>query len=192
MEDDPLNLAYLSFLALGMGTLLPWNAFISASDYFEHVFTGRHCDRLITGGEGGWGQGSETRGAPPAGARVTTPARAVCRQLGRGVGGWGLCAALRLPGPGRPPSAVAARAGRAWEGTWRGGGAPPTTPPPPPPPPPPPTHPPHPITVAYLPVNLAVLCACIHFHARLRPALRVLVGFAGFCVSVGLMPLVRQ
>lgn len=35
---DRWRLAYVSYLVLGCGTLLPWNVFITAADYFESQF----------------------------------------------------------------------------------------------------------------------------------------------------------
>ena len=39
---DVKNLCYLSFFALGTGVLFPWNAFITATDYFEYIHEGKH------------------------------------------------------------------------------------------------------------------------------------------------------
>lgn len=36
------------YYVLGTGLLMPWNAFITASDYYSKEFPGRHVDRLIT------------------------------------------------------------------------------------------------------------------------------------------------
>ncbi len=47
-EVDRFCLAYLIYVLLGAGTLYPWNAFISAADYFEVIYPGRHSDRLFT------------------------------------------------------------------------------------------------------------------------------------------------
>eukprot|EP00890_Picochlorum_soloecismus_P002005 jgi/Picsp_1/2805/NSC_01031-R1_equilibrative nucleoside transporter len=36
------------YFILGVGILMPWNAFITAADYYQSVFPGKHVDRLIT------------------------------------------------------------------------------------------------------------------------------------------------
>ncbi|WIA30418.1 hypothetical protein OEZ86_000502 [Tetradesmus obliquus] len=46
--EQHAGLAYACFFLLGSGILAPWNAFITAADYFEAVFPGRHMDRLFT------------------------------------------------------------------------------------------------------------------------------------------------
>jgi hypothetical protein len=40
--------AYACYFLLGSGVLAPWNAFITAADYYAAVFPGRHVDRLFT------------------------------------------------------------------------------------------------------------------------------------------------
>ncbi|CAD7695186.1 unnamed protein product [Ostreobium quekettii] len=40
--------AYLCFVVLGAGVLAPWNAFITAVDYFAKVYPGEHMDRKVT------------------------------------------------------------------------------------------------------------------------------------------------
>eukprot|EP00884_Botryococcus_braunii_P001422 jgi/Botrbrau1/11280/Bobra.0038s0046.1 len=42
------NFLYRVFFLLGCGTLFPYNAFITAADYFDSLYPGRHTDRLIT------------------------------------------------------------------------------------------------------------------------------------------------
>ncbi len=37
--QDSRGLIYLLTFVMGIGVLLPWNAFITASDYFGRVFT---------------------------------------------------------------------------------------------------------------------------------------------------------
>lgn len=39
---------YLCYLLLGIGTLAPWNAFITAADYYALRYPGYHVDRLLT------------------------------------------------------------------------------------------------------------------------------------------------
>ncbi|KAL4428588.1 hypothetical protein ABPG77_008900 [Micractinium sp. CCAP 211/92] len=86
-----LDAPYLGYLLLGLGTLLPWNALITAADYWEARYPGKHTDRLLT--------------------------------------------------------------------------------------------------VAYLPVNLVVIAAMVHWHARLRPALRISAGLVGFTLAIAAVPL---
>ncbi|GLJ31218.1 hypothetical protein SUGI_0625910 [Cryptomeria japonica] len=38
---DSFNLAYLSYFTLGAGFLLPWNAYITAIDYFSYIYPGK-------------------------------------------------------------------------------------------------------------------------------------------------------
>ncbi|KAK9803157.1 hypothetical protein WJX72_005612 [[Myrmecia] bisecta] len=45
---DKGHIAYFVYLQLGIGLLFPWNAFITAVDYFEAQYPGRHTDRLFT------------------------------------------------------------------------------------------------------------------------------------------------
>jgi equilibrative nucleoside transporter 1/2/3 len=47
---DNYNIAYVVFFALGAGLLLPWNAFISAVDYFQVLYPGGHTDRVFAVG----------------------------------------------------------------------------------------------------------------------------------------------
>ncbi|KAF8069407.1 ETN8 [Scenedesmus sp. PABB004] len=47
-KDRHTGLAYACYFTLGSGVLAPWNAFITAADYYEAVFPGRHVDRLFT------------------------------------------------------------------------------------------------------------------------------------------------
>ncbi|WPT13286.1 Equilibrative nucleotide transporter 8 [Picochlorum sp. SENEW3] len=43
-----LNAENICYYLLGIGTLMPWNAFITAADYYALQFPGKHVDRLIT------------------------------------------------------------------------------------------------------------------------------------------------
>jgi equilibrative nucleoside transporter 1/2/3 len=45
--EDHKNVAYWSCVALGAGILFPWNAWITAVDYFEMTYPGRHVDRVF-------------------------------------------------------------------------------------------------------------------------------------------------
>ena len=48
VDDIPLDrLAYFCMLCLGIGSLLPWNAFITAVDYYQHFYPQYHPDRVI-------------------------------------------------------------------------------------------------------------------------------------------------
>jgi len=39
--------AYFIFMCLGIGSLLPWNAFVTAVDYYQHFYPQYHPDRVI-------------------------------------------------------------------------------------------------------------------------------------------------
>lgn len=45
--EDANDRAYWMCFFLGAGILFPWNAFITAVDYFEKLYPGRHIDRLF-------------------------------------------------------------------------------------------------------------------------------------------------
>ena len=47
-------------------------------------------------------------------------------------------------------------------------------------------------TIVYLPTNLAVLAAMIHWHANIRPKLRIVGGLSGFTLAMLGVPLVRR
>ncbi|KAK9113293.1 hypothetical protein Syun_020090 [Stephania yunnanensis] len=44
---DSFHLAYISYFTLGAGFLLPWNAFITAVDYFGYLYPGTSVDRVF-------------------------------------------------------------------------------------------------------------------------------------------------
>ncbi len=44
---DRFHLCYVLYFTLGTGVLFPWNAFITAVDYFETLYPGRHVDRVF-------------------------------------------------------------------------------------------------------------------------------------------------
>lgn len=44
---DKKNLCYLAFFSLGTGVLFPWNAFITAVDYFQYLYPAQHVDRVF-------------------------------------------------------------------------------------------------------------------------------------------------
>lgn len=45
---DSYNLAYTSYYILGVASLLPWSAFISAVDYFAYLYPDARVDRIFT------------------------------------------------------------------------------------------------------------------------------------------------
>lgn len=45
--EDAFLLAYAVYFILGAGFLLPWNAFITAVDYFAHLYPGANVDRVF-------------------------------------------------------------------------------------------------------------------------------------------------
>ncbi|KAL5232565.1 hypothetical protein ABZP36_031341 [Zizania latifolia] len=45
---DRLGIGYLIFFTLGAGFLLPWNAFITAVDYFSYLYPGAPVDRVFS------------------------------------------------------------------------------------------------------------------------------------------------
>jgi equilibrative nucleoside transporter len=44
---DKRGLAWIIFAVLGVGMLFPWNCFLTASDYFNHVFPGAHFEFVM-------------------------------------------------------------------------------------------------------------------------------------------------
>ncbi|XP_068645402.1 equilibrative nucleotide transporter 1-like [Aristolochia californica] len=44
---DRFHLAYFVYFTLGAGFLLPWNAFITAVDYFDYLYPGVNVDRVF-------------------------------------------------------------------------------------------------------------------------------------------------
>uniref|UniRef100_A0A803LJ74 Uncharacterized protein n=1 Tax=Chenopodium quinoa TaxID=63459 RepID=A0A803LJ74_CHEQI len=51
-NHDSFNLAYIIYFILGTGMLLPWNAFITAVDYFNYLYPDRSIDRIFAGQSG--------------------------------------------------------------------------------------------------------------------------------------------
>jgi equilibrative nucleoside transporter 1/2/3 len=45
--EDVGNRVYWICFVLGAGILFPWNAYITAVDYFEVLYPGRHIDRVL-------------------------------------------------------------------------------------------------------------------------------------------------
>lgn len=47
VPEDTFHLAYIIYFTLGLGFLLPWNAFITAVDYFSYVYPDTSVDRIF-------------------------------------------------------------------------------------------------------------------------------------------------
>ncbi|KNA05382.1 hypothetical protein SOVF_190860 [Spinacia oleracea] len=47
IPNDSFNLAYIIYFILGTGFLLPWNAFITAVDYFNYLYPDRSVNRIF-------------------------------------------------------------------------------------------------------------------------------------------------
>ncbi|KAL7091649.1 hypothetical protein ACP275_12G118600 [Erythranthe tilingii] len=47
IPKDSFHLAYIIYFTLGVGYLLPWNAFITAVDYFTYLYPGESIDRVF-------------------------------------------------------------------------------------------------------------------------------------------------
>ena len=45
--EDKFHLAYITYFTLGVGFLLPWNAFITAVDYFSYLYPEASVDRVF-------------------------------------------------------------------------------------------------------------------------------------------------
>eukprot|EP01018_Ginkgo_biloba_P017497 Gb_02631 [translate_table: standard] len=45
---DACHLAYITYFILGAGFLLPWNAYITAVDYFSYIYPGEQVDRVFS------------------------------------------------------------------------------------------------------------------------------------------------
>lgn len=48
IPQDCFHLAYVVYFVLGLGFLLPWNAFITAVDYFGYLYPGVSVDRVFS------------------------------------------------------------------------------------------------------------------------------------------------
>ncbi|XP_057768070.1 equilibrative nucleotide transporter 8 [Salvia miltiorrhiza] len=48
MSHDKFKVAYILHFFLGAGNLLPWNALITAVDYFGSIYPGRHVERVFS------------------------------------------------------------------------------------------------------------------------------------------------
>ncbi|PNX99401.1 equilibrative nucleotide transporter 1-like protein [Trifolium pratense] len=53
--QDKYHLAYITYFILGFGYLLPWNAFITAVDYFSYLYPQASVDRIFAGRVGFYG-----------------------------------------------------------------------------------------------------------------------------------------
>ncbi|KAI3803469.1 hypothetical protein L1987_31621 [Smallanthus sonchifolius] len=47
---DPYHLAYMIHFLLGAGYLIPWNAFITAVDYFQYLYPNKHINKVFSVG----------------------------------------------------------------------------------------------------------------------------------------------
>uniref|UniRef100_A0A0A0LLC1 Equilibrative nucleoside transporter n=1 Tax=Cucumis sativus TaxID=3659 RepID=A0A0A0LLC1_CUCSA len=47
LPKDSFNLAYIIYFTLGLGYLLPWNAFVTAIDYFSYLYPETNIDRIF-------------------------------------------------------------------------------------------------------------------------------------------------
>lgn len=47
-SSDKGRVAYVIFFLLGTGFLLPWNAFITATDYFALLYPSQHVDTVFS------------------------------------------------------------------------------------------------------------------------------------------------
>ncbi|XP_022776073.1 equilibrative nucleotide transporter 1-like [Durio zibethinus] len=47
IPEDKFHLAYIIYFTLGVGFLLPWNAFITAIDYFSYLYPDASVDRVF-------------------------------------------------------------------------------------------------------------------------------------------------
>ncbi|WCJ38410.1 equilibrative nucleotide transporter 1 [Euphorbia peplus] len=47
IPKDTFHFAYIIYFSLGVGFLLPWNAFITAVDYFDDIYPGVSVDRIF-------------------------------------------------------------------------------------------------------------------------------------------------
>ena len=47
VPEDSFHLAYIIYFTLGFGFLLPWNAFITAVDYFSYIYPDASVDRIF-------------------------------------------------------------------------------------------------------------------------------------------------
>ncbi|KAL8144312.1 hypothetical protein V2J09_017344 [Rumex salicifolius] len=45
---DTYKIAYIIHFILGAGNLLPWNAFITAIDYFSYLYPGKHVEKVFS------------------------------------------------------------------------------------------------------------------------------------------------
>lgn len=47
IPEDKFHLGYIIYFTLGLGYLLPWNVFITAVDYFSHLYPNASVDRIF-------------------------------------------------------------------------------------------------------------------------------------------------
>lgn len=48
IPKDSFNLIYITYFILGVSCLLPWNTFITAIDYFSHIYPHTHINRIFS------------------------------------------------------------------------------------------------------------------------------------------------
>ncbi|KAJ7953634.1 Equilibrative nucleotide transporter like [Quillaja saponaria] len=48
IPEDSFHFAYIIYFTLGLGFLLPWNAFITAVDYFSYLYPDSNVDRVFS------------------------------------------------------------------------------------------------------------------------------------------------
>lgn len=48
MPRDTFKIAYIIHFLLGAGTLLPWNALITAVDYFAYLYSSKHVEKVFS------------------------------------------------------------------------------------------------------------------------------------------------
>ncbi|XP_071712275.1 equilibrative nucleotide transporter 8-like [Rutidosis leptorrhynchoides] len=46
--NDPYHITYMIHFLLGAGYLVPWNSFITAVDYFQHLYPSRHVSKVFS------------------------------------------------------------------------------------------------------------------------------------------------
>lgn len=129
--------AYWCFVLLGAGTLFPWNAVITAADYWE----ARYPVSSI-----------------PSIPLLSLRASQHFIRRGNAIGH----AACPMD---QPPCALPLPQGK---------------------------HTDRLLTVSYLPANLVVIAAMVHYHAHMRPRLRIMGGLLGFTLAVSAVPLVSR
>jgi hypothetical protein len=166
--------AYWCFQLLGAGTLFPWNVLITAADWWEARFPVRAGPCV----------------APLCfDARFIMSSNATCH--------YKACGRQTAPtsAPLYVPLFLPALPGKRGSVAGKPLALIPTTsctlPPHPPSSPIQGKHTDRLLTVCYLPVNLVVIAAMVHWNGRVRPRLRVIAGLLGFTFALLAVTLVR-